>query len=85
MRILPEDAQDALFVHVAEIEHIPDPGIHSGENAINFPHNLELLEEDPECVSAMQVPWRGGTPRLRVAEIQHPIGRAFANRAWQRS
>jgi hypothetical protein len=46
MRILSEDARDALFVHVAEIEHIPDPDIHPGENDINFPHYLELLEKE---------------------------------------
>ena len=53
MCILPEDACDALFVHVAQIKLIPEPGFHPGEDAVNVPSALALLEEAPERVAAM--------------------------------
>jgi hypothetical protein len=80
MRIVPENTRDALFVHIAEIEHITDPGFHPGEDDVNFPRYLELLEEDTERVSAVQAPRRGGTSRLIVAEIQHMIDRGRLTR-----
>ena len=69
MRILPEDARNALFVYIAEIEHIRDPDLHPGENAINFPRTLKLLEKDAECVAAMQAPGRDGSTRLMASAI----------------
>src|SRR5262249_13018000 len=80
VRILSEDARDALFVHVAQIKHIPEPGFHPGEDAGNVPSTLELLEEDLERVSAMQAPRRDGPPRLIAAEIQYMIGRGRLTR-----
>jgi hypothetical protein len=80
VRILAEDARNALFVHVAEIQHIPESGFHPSEDAVNVPSALELLEEDLECVAAMQAPRRDGTPRLIAAAIQHPIGRGRLTR-----
>ena len=53
MRIVAEDARDALFVHGAQIKLIPEPGFHPGEDAVNVPSALELLEEDLERVAAM--------------------------------
>jgi hypothetical protein len=53
VRILAEDARDALFVHGAQIKHIPEPGFHPGEDAVNVPSALALLEEDLERVAAM--------------------------------
>ena len=75
VRILPENACDARFVNVAEIEHMVDSGLHLGEDAINFPRTLELLKEDPERVLAVQVPRRDGPLRRSASAIQHPIGR----------
>jgi hypothetical protein len=83
MRILPKDARNALFVYIAEIEHIRDPDIHPGENAINFPRTLELLEKDAECVAAVQAPGRDSSTRLIASEIQHPIGRGRLTRHMQ--
>jgi hypothetical protein len=78
--ILAEDARDALFVHVAQIQHIPEPGFHPGEDAVNVPSARELLEEDLERVAAMEAPRRDGTPRLIAAEIPYMIGRGRLTR-----
>jgi hypothetical protein len=64
VRILAEDARDTLFIHGAQIQHIPEPDFHPGEDEVNVPSTRELLEEDPERVAAMQAPRRDGAPRL---------------------
>ena len=37
MRIVLEDARDALFVHGAQIQRIPEPGFHPGEDSVSRP------------------------------------------------
>src|SRR2546423_73074 len=75
MGILAEDARDAFFVHRAEIEHMHDPSRHPGEDPLDVRRHLELLEDEPERVLAVNMARRDGGPRLITAEIQHTIGR----------
>src|SRR5262249_56112963 len=83
VRIVAEDARDALFVHGAQIKLIPEPGFHPGEDAGNVPSALALLEEDLERVAAMEAPRRDGTPRLIAAAIHDMIGRRRLTRKRQ--
>ena len=75
VRILPENTRDALFVHIAKIEHMTHPGLYPEKDVLDFPRTLELLEEDPQRGLAVQAPRHAGPPRLRASEIAYTIGR----------
>ena len=86
MGILAEDARDAFFVHIAEIEHLHSPSRHPGEDSLDVRRHLALLEDEPERVVAVNMARRDGGPRLITAEIQHTIGRGgFLRNMEQRS
>jgi hypothetical protein len=84
VRLWPENAGNARFGNVTEIEHMVDSSFHLGEDALHFPRTLALLEEDPERGLAVQVPRRDGPRRRRAAAIPHPLGRGRLTHTMQR-
>jgi hypothetical protein len=69
-----EEALDVVVLHLADIEHLPAPDMHPGEEVVNgLGHQRAVLEEGPQLHLPEDGRGGGGGSRPRIAEDIHHL------------